>query len=432
MAGGIVKRVRYSLDLQVISSVPCYDLTTGETTYIKEYDTKVTEKTVKVKAVKDSVDYIIDTYTKDKSGFFNKMDAAQSGLSSICLYSGAYVLGELHMSEDVPYYGISTSPHADQNFYIQEPYYRSGSKSMLISALYPYRLDSLGFPSMMAGIATKLQPSATYEWDSDYHYIVNITYKGKTQSYGGAGYGGGKGINEDQILYFFTFDKSKKDASTNTDIDSVRARLCEYGNLEVDMDAGKTITPLKCADVKKQVGEGSYARVVLLTSIFGGSSIGYTYLYDDGSDYEGSQGFVSIGSLSNVWFDGRYFNKWEYFYPGAKFEETVETVQPRLVFKDYTLKLPNDGKKYYTYEGSYEYNGKTYYYGLVPVTESGYNAETGKWKGYTTFTYDESSKTWKNYELGNIVYYDDNGEAVAIDNKTFLDGSPLPWMKQRQ
>lgn len=416
----------YIAERKVVREIGCYNLSTGEWENEKEYETKVTNKTVKVKAVKDSVDYIIDTYTKDKSGFFNKMDAAQAGLYSICLYSGAYVLGELHKSEEVPYYGISTSPHNDQNFYIQEPYYRSDSRYMLMSSLYPYRLDSIGFPSMMVSVAQRMQPSATYKWDEYYHYDVSITYKGKTQTYGGAGHGGGQGINEDQIIYRFLFDKSKNDASTKTDLDTVRQRLCEYGALDVDEDEGKTMTPLKWSDVKKQVGEGSYARVVLMDSMFfGASGTGYTYLYDNGSGYDGSDGFVSIGCMSNVWFDGRYFNVREYYYPGATFEDTVENVQPGLVFKDYTLKLPNDGKEYYTYMGSYEYEGQTYYYGLTPVSESGYNAKTGKWKGYTTFTYDESSKSWRNYELENIIYYDKNNNPVKLTNSKYLDGCTI-------
>ena len=136
---------------------------------------KVSAKTVNIKALKDDVDYIIDTYTKGKTDFFDKMSAAESGLDSICLYSGVYILGELHKDAASPYYGISNSPHIDQEFYIQDPYYRTGSKSMFISDLYPYRLDSIGFPSMMAAIAKKLDPSVTTAWSCSAHYMINVT-----------------------------------------------------------------------------------------------------------------------------------------------------------------------------------------------------------------------------------------------------------------
>ena len=416
----------YIAEIKVISETPYYNNSTGETTYIKDYETKVTNKTVKVKAVKDSVDYIIDTYTKDKNGFFNKMDAAQAGMFSICIYSGVYILGDLYKDENKPYYGISTSTYSDQNYYIVEPYYRSYGKKMLISALFPYKLTSIGFPSMMAGIAVRLQPSAICKWDDYYHYYINVTYKGNTQTYGGAGSGGGQGINEDQIIYRFTFDKSQNDASTKMDITTLRKRQCEYGALDVDEDAGKTMTPLKWSDVKKQVGEGSYAKVGIMNSLgmIGDEQV-YTYLYDDGSNNEGSDGFACIGSMENVWFDGRYFNDREYFYPGATLEKTVEDVQPGLTFKDPVIKIPNDGKEYYMFAAKVE-DGSTWEYKERPLSEYGYNAKTGKWKGYYTYTYDASSKSWilnefmSDYNNG-IYYYDEDGNRVSLNSKDYLD-----------
>ncbi len=138
---------------------------------------KVTAKTVKVRALKDYVDYIIDTYTKDKTDFFDKLSAAQSALKSICVYSGAYILGTLQKSEEFSNYLISTSPYVDQEFYIQDPYYRSSldSQNMLMSALYPYALDSVFFPGMMADIAKRIDPSVTVENSSIAHYLVDVT-----------------------------------------------------------------------------------------------------------------------------------------------------------------------------------------------------------------------------------------------------------------
>lgn len=57
------------------------------------YDVTWEDTNVKCKlpALKDSVDYLIDTYAK-KTSFFDNMDAVEDGFSSICLYSGSYII----------------------------------------------------------------------------------------------------------------------------------------------------------------------------------------------------------------------------------------------------------------------------------------------------------------------------------------------------
>ena len=403
----------------VTGSYPCYNLTTGETTYIKEYSTEDTYVKVKLGKLVDDVDYLIQTYASDKKGFFNKMDAVQSGLSSICLYSGVYVLGDLTHSKTSPYYGLSTSPHVDQTFYIQEPYSRSGNKSMLISALYPYRLDSIGFPSKMSSVATRLNSKAKVEWSGSAHYIVNVTVGKTTKAYGGQGYGGGQGIFAKQIKYKFTFDGSKSDAYTKCSMTTLKTRISNYGKLKVDTDAGKTLPKLTMAKVRKQVGEGKYVRLILINSIFGGSTVGYTYMYDDGNTGEGSNGFRPIGHFYNAWFEGRYYNTHEYYYPGATLEQTVKDVQPSIVLKDAVIRVPDDGKTYYTYRGI---DGV---YKERPLDESGYDPKTGVWKGYTTFTYDAENECWVAKQFSKDSYYGiyskESGTREYLDSEEFRD-----------
>ncbi len=383
----------------VTGQTPVYNLTTGVTTYRKNYVNNETDVKVKVPALKSEVDYLIDTYAAGRTKFFDKLDAVQAGLSSICLYSGAYVLGDLVKSTAYPYYGLSTSPHVDQNFYIQEPYSRKDSEPMLMGQLYPFRHDSLGFPGTMSAVAKKLDPSVTTKQSSSYHYIVDITYNGTTRSYGGAGTGGGQGINKDQILYKFKFNNASDDAYTKRDLDTLRTRICEYGKLTIDTNKGKDLAPLTWDQVRKSVGtSGRYVRLILITSIFGGSTIGYSYLYDNG---------YSIGYFSNAWYDGRYFNDREYIYPGAELEDTVDKVKPALVFKDFKVKIPDDGKTYY-------YNRR-----LLSSYEN-YDAATGTWKGFTRFNYDENTKTWKPALLNNIQYRD-NGTYKTIEDADFID-----------
>jgi len=410
----------------VTGKTPVYNLTTGVTTYSKDYVNNETDVKVKVAALKSEVDYLIDTYAAGRTKFFDKLDAVQAGLSSICLYSGVYVLGDLVKSNTSPYYGLSTSPHVDQNFYIQDPYSRKDNQPMLIGQLYPFCHDSLGFPGTIAAAAKKLDPSVTTKQSSSAHYIVEVTYNGTTRSYGGAGNGGGQGINKDQILYKFKFNKASDDAYTKRDLDTLRTRICEYGKLTVDDTKGMDLEPLTWAQVRKSVGTGGrYVRLVLINSIFfGGGGVGYTYLYDDGSTSEGSSGFVSIGQFSNVWYDGRYFNNHEYIYPGAELEDTVENVKPSLVFKDYKLKLPDDGKTYYYY-GITQKTSWGGYYGYTNIDSAdGYDKATGTWKGFTTFRYDAENKVWK-ADILNKAYYKKDGNYVMIDDPDFIEACTL-------
>ncbi len=338
--------------------------------YFPSYEFKNTSCTVKVPKVCDDVDYLIDTYSGKKKNFFDKMDAIQSGFNSICLYSGASIRGKLRKSKNSPYYGLSTSPHVDQTFYIQDPYYRESGKTLLASSLYPYRFDSIGFPSMMGSIAKRLSSKATYVWSPSAHYLIDVKYNGKTKTYGGAGSGGGQQILQSQIKYFFRFDNTSLDAARNLTLEKSMNYLVNYGKLKVPSDMPKNDGKITWEDVSKAAGDGKYIQLVLITSIFGGGGKGYTFMYDKGSSYP--------GYFSDAWYDGRYFNSWEFFEKGTKFSEHPTST---IIIKDPVIKYPEDGKKYY------------YSYKAADELEN-YDVETGQWKGYIPYYYNEESGTW--------------------------------------
>lgn len=390
-----------------------YNISTGETTKEKDYEYQDTKVTVQVAELKNVVDYLISTYGDSSKSYFDNLSGIQSGFNSECLYSGVYVLGEQKKSTAAPYYGLSTSPHVDQTFYIQSPYYRADSKSMLVSALYPMKYDSLGFPSIMMSVAKELDSTAAVKWSSSAHYLIDVTYNGETRSYGGAGNGEGQGINANQIKYWYSFDGSNEDAYMKCSLKDVAAMILEYGKMEVPKEP--TDEPeLTWASVRQTVGkEGSYVKLTLLTSVFLGSSgDGYTFMYDDGSTGEGSQGWGAVGHFSNAWYDGRYFNRWEYYYPGAKFEETAKTESPSIIMKDASIKLPDDGKEYY-------YNYKT----MDKVSE--YNAETGVWSGFVRYLYDSGSQTWKANSILNYMTYKEDGKYKSIEDTDFIDACTI-------
>ena len=284
-------------------------------------DTKIK---LKLPALKDDVDYLIDRYAT-KSSFFDNMDAVQEGFSSICLYSGSYIKGKLKRATD--YWGMSTSPHKDQLFYIQSPYTREDSSSLFASAIYPYRYDSLGFPSVMSIVAKRLDSSAQISWNDDYHYMVNVTYKGDTRSYGGQGNGEGQGISEDKIKQYYTFGNG----GTKITLEGTKKLLNEYSQVEMKDDVPRAGS-ITWKSIYNTVGNGSWVRLIEITGIFGGTQTGYSYLYRNGdgsnfyTDSAGDSGSEiywggDLGYASDVWVDGRYVDAWEGYVPGEKFED---------------------------------------------------------------------------------------------------------------
>ena len=405
--GGYIFRGSYTdggeVELQSNVSTGSYYSSTWEDTGVK----------LRLPTLKDDVDYLIDTYAT-KSDFFDNMDAVESGFSSICLYSGSYIRGELYKVGD--YWGMSTSPHKDQLFYIQSPYKRKNSKPLFATAAYPYRYDSLGFPSVMSTVAKRLDSTAEVSWNEDYHYLVDVTYNGETRSYGGAGTGEGQGISNDKIKQYFTFTNSSAKLTT----DSLRELLKYYASIKMEDDVPRE-DALTWKSIYDTVGEGSWVRLITITGIFGGSDIGYSYLYKkgDGDNFStqsaGNAGGEiywggDLGYASDVWVDGRYVDAYENFVPGEKFENHptssifIKTDLPLVKYK----------------------------------TEYKYNYDTGKYVSYSTvtsveikknnvlFNYSSDDNIWTasygSFENG-YAYYDKIKEFVEKGqlDKKYLD-----------
>ncbi len=313
--------------------------------YYKWEDSNVS---IELPRLKNYIDYLLDTYAS-KDSFFENMDAVQAGLSSICLYSGSFIRGELYKAGE--YWSLSTSPHKDQSFYIQSPYARKDRKSLFASVVYPFRASSLGFPSIMAEVSKRLDSSSAYEWDDYSHYLIHVTYNGETHMYGGQGNGKWQGITEDKIKKYYTFDD--KDKIT---LESARQLLEDYSELQIPDDVPRedALTWEKVCDT---VGDGAWVRLTEIVSILGGTQTGYTYLYkkNDGkyhrTDSSGSNGGEiywggDLGYLSDAWVDGRYIDECEGFVPGAKFED-----HPTSAIMLKSMTIPQ-----ISYDYSYRYN----------------------------------------------------------------------------
>lgn len=383
--------------------------TDGGTWYlanITDEKEQVTDITVTVPTLQSTTDYLINTYTTPNMSFFEKMNAVQKGLDEICLYSGVAVLGERKKSTTSPFYGISTSPHVDQTFYIQDPYYRTGGQGMLISNLYPFRLDSIGFPSQMASVAKKLDASVKCQWNKYAHWLIDITWNGTTKAYGGAGSGGGQGITKDMITHRYNFTGRGADTSTKHSWSEIKAMIKEYGQMTV-AEEPTDLPELTWTDVANTVGtEGSYVRLVLLNSIFGGTGTGYTFLYGTG---EGG-----IAYFSNAWYDGRYFNSHEYFEKGTTFgDETASKAS--IIVKDAKIPFPESTE------------GKRYLYNYHTIDQaSEYDPQTGTWSGFTRYNYHADSNTWIASVYNNATYYDESSRSYKpIEEEAFKDACTL-------
>ena len=355
-------------------TIPVHNLSTGEIEYETDrneiwvdLDTQIT-----LPQLYDDVDYLIATYAEG-SDFFAKMDAVQKGFSSICLYSGSYIRGEVQRKGE--FWSLSNSPHVDQTFYIQSPYARSGNQTLLASSLYPLRYDSVGFPSMMGAVAKRLDENATYTWSDSSHWLIDVTNGGETKSYGGQGSGTGQGIDPDQVLQTFTFEEE----APGYDMTSIRTLLGDYAKLEVPDDVPDVDT-LTWDAVMDTVGDGAWVRMTSIGSIFGGYSSAYAYLYDTGSDRSlnadpvGTGGSIywwgPLGYGSDTWVDGRYIGSHEIWEPGAVWEEHPQSdiILTQTAFPEITYR--------YTYSRTYE---------DVEITETVRNVR---------FTYDAQNEIW--------------------------------------
>ena len=371
----------------------------------KDYEYRDTEAKVQTEAVMDVADYLISTYGDSRKPYFDNLSEIQRCFGKECLYYGVYVFGDQKRSTKRPYYSLASAGHVDLDFCILSPYYRLGNKSMLVSQLYPMIYDSLGFPFVMWKVAERLDSTVSVKRSAEAHYSIDVTYHGETRHYGGAGVGGGQGIYADQVKYWYSFDGSADDAYMKRSLKDVSSMIREYGELKV-MEEPADEPELTMESIRETVGkEGSYVKITIISSGFGANTTGYTFVYDDENKGGG------IGHFSNAWYDGRYFNKWEYYFPGAEFEDTVKRVSPNIVMKDVNIKLPEDGK--------------AYYYGASPIDEiDRYNAETGRWSGFMEYRYDSQSRTWKADILNRICYRGDNG-TQRIDDQNFIDACTI-------
>lgn len=345
-----------------------------------------TDVTVTLPALVDEADYLVNTYAGEE-GFFENMDAVESGFSSICLYSGSFIRGQLKRTDK--YWICAATGHIDQSLYIYSPYERQDSKRLFASSIYPFRHDSLGFPSVMGRVSSRLDSSSTYQWNSNSHYLIDVTYNGETKSYGGAGFGEGQGISEDKIKQYFTFGEN----GTKISLEGTQELLTSYSLIKMEDDVPRE-DALTWKQISDTVGEGSWVRVSGSAWKTNGkwnlSNPVYTYLYtkNDGTKFyssefgAGNSNYWSgdLGYSKDVWVDGRYIDVWRRYVPGEKFEDHPTS---KIFFAEYDVPQIK-------YTSKWKYNENTNQSETV-YEVSGIAVETKR----VIFNYDENTGVWK-------------------------------------
>ena len=312
-----------------------------------------TSKTVACTTMKDSVDYLIDTYAAGASDLFDKLDAVQSGLESIAVYPSATV-DSSKRSSLTPYPLLATSPYAE--LALNDHYasmYEDVEIYQLLGSLYPYVLDSLSFPGMMARVASRLNPSCTID-GGDYHWEISVSYDGTTKTYGGAGTGGRDPVLSEWVRTSFIFDGSANDYGTKATLSKLRDLYLGYARMATD-NIAELSDQLTGEAYSQAIGTGSWIKVQQEGWNFGENTV-FSYVTKDG--------YGNPQVASDAWVDGHYVDAWETQVPGATFSEhsTADIIRRNVWYEDVEGTWHNSDLMY-TYDGSTStWRAEEYYY----------------------------------------------------------------------
>lgn len=295
-----------SLKLQVSKTKDWY----GEYT-----DYKNTSVTVSCPKVKSSSQYLIDTYTKSGASLFDNLEAVQKGLDELAVYP-MDVVDTSKVNQVMQYPFLTTSPYAELSLNDHYDIYQSSDERLFCSYLYPFVLDSLGFPGMMWTVAEKLDPSCKVA-RGELHWLITVTKGKESHSYGGAGTGGGNALYSSRVSKTFSFKGTAKDLAFSSTLSDLREKYLDYSG-QADQDVAASRNLLTGDAFRGNFQEsGSWIRVGMEPWYeSNGEVVSYstTYTYiPTVEDY--------ILYPENVWVDGRYINRWNHFEKGAKFSD---------------------------------------------------------------------------------------------------------------
>ncbi len=285
-----------------------------------------TDLTITCPRVKQYTDVLIDAYTDPSKSLFENLDAVQNALDELAVYPLG-VRDSDKPNKDRPYPLLACSGYQELwlNSWYSEMF---ADGKLLLRSVYPYLLDSLGFPGTMASVAEKLAPDCEVDRGS-YHWNVDITYNGETRNYGGAGEGNAEGvIYTKRATKDFKFDGSANDFFRNGKLETYRVKLLQYGKY-----ATKDLSEYS------DLIEGETFRNTIAAT--GGTWIlvgqeGWNFDTDRAFAYMIPTASGGCTELSDAWVDGRYVSNWEQNEIGAKFSDhpNADVVVSKMHYTD--------------------------------------------------------------------------------------------------
>lgn len=287
-------------------------------------------ETVTCPSVEDSAQWLIDTYAKDQTDFFDQMDAIKKGLDSISVYP--FVMSDDSQKGPFAYPFYTVAFYPELSLYENLTMNKVSDDEILMKKAYPFVLDSLGFPSLMEKCGKRLNPSAEFSY-TNVHSDFEVTYNGVSKIYGGAGKGNSNSINRSQVGIYYTFDGGATDEVSHGSLTHSYETLMELKKVADD-----TAAPLRkqLSDARNNVvGTGAWIKALNTDCV----NTAYAYV---NYRYSGQNGSAAI---ADAFVDGRYVNNTHQFEQGATFaqhphadivlqNQTYQTVEGNTVHSD--------------------------------------------------------------------------------------------------
>ena len=267
----------------------------------------------------NAMHYLLETYADSATGVQGKLRAIQEALDQIAVYPRT-VYDMDSPNESAPYPRLASSPYREIGLNPHYDMYLASRQGLFVSALYPYVLDSLGFPSAMASCAYMLDPNCSVSRDPDNHAYIAVAAGGSSGVYGGAGAGSFGPIYSKFATCDFRFDGSDGDLGTSLTIEEAYTRYMRYVS-DSNQEMGEYYDQVRGEQFRALIGNGSWIRI----ATEGRSQAGMPYAYITKNEHS------TVGEVSDAWVDGRYVNANERFLPGEVLENHLDS---RIIVRD--------------------------------------------------------------------------------------------------
>lgn len=217
-----------------------------------------TTVTVNCPVVETSLQYLIDAGGGAEKSFFEKLDNIQRKLDEWSSYPRS-ILDTSKPNKGIPYPFLTSSPYGELNLNSHIQMYEYMENGWLTQSIYPFVVDSVGFPRTMASVARRIDPTCIVESGLTHSRVV-ITKNGESHTYGGMGRGGYGPLLSDRVEKNFLFDGSKVDYGTNATLKDLLDKLLEYAEMAYE-DAEQYEDLLTGNTFSKTIGIGNWIRI---------------------------------------------------------------------------------------------------------------------------------------------------------------------------